>query len=54
MLVTDVIVGLDGTAVNSPADVARVIRSKKPGEKIKVDVVRDAKKQSLEATLGQR
>ncbi|MEJ7764745.1 MAG: trypsin-like peptidase domain-containing protein [Acidimicrobiales bacterium] len=54
VVVADVVVGLDGTAVNSPADVARVIRSKKPGEKIKVDVVRDAKKQSLEATLGQR
>jgi len=54
MLVTDVVVGLDGAPVTSPADVNRVIRSKKPGDKVKVDIVRDGKKQSLQATLGQR
>jgi len=54
ILATDVVVGLNGTAVASPAEVSRVIRSKKPGEKIKIDIVREGKKESLEAELGQR
>jgi len=54
MLVNDVIVAFDGTPVTSVADVSRIIRSKKPGDKLKVDIVRDGKKQTIQAELGQK
>ena len=52
--VNDVIVGLGGQSVASVADVGRVIRARKPGEKLKIDFVRDRKQQSVDAELGQR
>ncbi|MEO5680221.1 MAG: trypsin-like peptidase domain-containing protein [Acidimicrobiales bacterium] len=52
--VNDVIVGLDGGPVVSVADISRVIRSKKPGDKLKIDLVRDGKRQSVQADLGQK
>jgi S1-C subfamily serine protease len=54
VLVNDVLVGLGGEPVVSVADVSRIIRSKKPGDKLKVDLVRDSKRQTVEAELGQR
>jgi S1-C subfamily serine protease len=50
----DVIVGIGGQSVASVADVGRIIRAHKPGDKVKIDLVRDRKPQSVEATLGQK
>ena len=54
VLINDVIVALGGESVSSVADVSRIIRSKKPGDKLKVDLVRDSKRQTVEAELEQR
>ena len=54
LLVNDVIVGIGGESVASVADVGRIIRSKKPGDRVKIDFVRDKKNQSVEAELGQK
>jgi len=40
--------------VASVADVGRIIRARKPGDKVKVDLFRDQKKQTVEAELGQK
>ncbi len=50
----DVLVGLDSTPVSSVADVSRIVRSKKPGDKLRIDLVRDGRRQTIEAQLGQR
>ncbi len=54
VLVTDVIVGIGGESVASVADVGRIIRARKPGDKVKIDLVRDRKPSSVQAELGQR
>ena len=54
VLVNDVLVAFDGTPITSVADVSRIIRSKKPGDKLKIDLVRDGKRQSIQAELGQK
>jgi len=54
VLINDVLVSLGGEPVSSVADVSRIIRSKKPGDKLKIDLVRDSKRQTVEAQLGQR
>ncbi len=54
VLANDVLVALGGEPVSSVADVSRIIRSKKPGEKLKIELVRESKRQTVEAELGQR
>ena len=54
LLANDVIIGIGGESVASVADVGRIIRAKKPGDRVKIDLVRDGKQQSVEAELGQR
>ena len=54
VLANDVIVAFDGAPVASVADVSRIIRSKKPGDRLRIDIVRDGRKQTLEAELGQK
>jgi len=54
VLVNDVIVGIGGQSVASVADVGRIIRGHKPGDRVKIDLVRDHKPQSVEAQLGQK
>jgi len=52
--VNDVIVGIGGQSVASVADISRLVRSHKPGDKVKIDFVRDRNQQSVDAQLGQR
>jgi putative serine protease PepD len=50
----DVIVSVDGKAVNGPDDVAAAIDEHKPGDKIDVEVERNGQQHSYEVTLAQR
>jgi S1-C subfamily serine protease len=50
----DVILQVDGHDVIQPDDLARLIASKKPGEKVTLTVLRDGGKQQVEVTLGKR
>jgi putative serine protease PepD len=54
LLVNDVIVSIADQNVATVADVAKIIRGQKPGDKVKVDFFRDGKQQSVTAELGQR
>jgi putative serine protease PepD len=50
----DRIVSVDGKQVNDPEDVAKAIESKKPGDRISVEVVRDGARRTVDVTLQQR
>lgn len=48
----DVIVAVDGQPVAGVDDIAAYIDTKKPGDKVKVKLIRDKKEMELEVTLG--
>jgi serine protease Do len=50
----DVIVEVDGREVRSPADVANIIRSKRPGDSITIVIERDGVSQEVVVTLRTR
>ncbi len=50
----DVIVEADGRAVASTEELQRVLRTKKPGEMVRLMVVRDGKRATVPVTLGER
>ncbi|HEY4778339.1 MAG TPA: trypsin-like peptidase domain-containing protein [Solirubrobacterales bacterium] len=50
----DVILQVDGHDVVTPNDLARLIASKKPGEKVTLTILRDGDKKQVEVTLGKR
>jgi S1-C subfamily serine protease len=50
----DVVLEIDGHKVVQPDDLARLIATKKPGEKVTLTVLRDGDEQQVEVTLGER
>jgi S1-C subfamily serine protease len=50
----DVILEVDGHDVVRPDDLARLVASKKPGEKVTLTVLHDGEKEQAEVTLGKR
>jgi S1-C subfamily serine protease len=50
----DVILEVDGQKVILPDDLARLVASKKPGEKVTLTVLRNGEKMQVEVTLGKR
>ena len=50
----DVIVAIDGRAVRSSANVASIVRSKKPGDEVEVEYFRGDDRRTVRATLGTR
>jgi serine protease Do len=50
----DVIVSVGGKQVNEPDDVPSAISSKKPGDTVAIDVIRDGKRHTYTVTLGIR
>ncbi len=50
----DVILQVDGRDVIQPNDLARLVATKKPGERVTLTVLRDGKKEQVEVTLGKR
>ncbi len=51
--VMDVIVSVDGKAVNNSADLRRIVQNIAPGTKVKVVVVRDKTRKTLDVTIGE-
>jgi S1-C subfamily serine protease len=49
----DVIVGVDGSSVSAFEQLRDAIARKKPGDKVKLEVIRNGSKKSITATLGQ-
>jgi S1-C subfamily serine protease len=49
----DVVVEVDGKAVTSAASLGEIIRTHRPGDKVKITVDRGGTKVSIEATLGE-
>ena len=50
----DVIVALDGKKVTRSDDVAEAVSSRKPGDTVEIEYVRDGKRKTVEVTLGER
>jgi S1-C subfamily serine protease len=50
----DVILEVDGHKVIRPDDLARLVASKKPGEKVTMTVLRDGQRKQVTVTLGKR
>jgi len=50
----DIIVEFDGVAVEEPGSFANIVAARKPGKKVKVVVVRNRERRTLEVTLGER
>ena len=50
----DVILSIEGHKVISPDDLARLISTRKPGETIKLEILRDGEHKQVEVTLGTR
>jgi len=50
----DVILQVDGHDVVQPDDLARLVATKKPGEKVSLTVLHDGEKETVEVTLGKR
>jgi S1-C subfamily serine protease len=50
----DIIVGADGTPVTSEPQLRDLIARKKPGDKLKLEIYRDGKKQTVSVKLGRQ
>ena len=50
----DVITGVDGQAVSSPDDLVSAIASRRAGETVKLDILRDGKTKTVAVKLGDR
>jgi S1-C subfamily serine protease len=50
----DVILAVDGTAVDTPDDLGAAIRGLAPGDDVELRVIRDGSQETLTATLGTR
>jgi S1-C subfamily serine protease len=50
----DVIVEIDGEEVTEPDSLIKLIDEREPGEKVKLTILRDNKRQDVEVTLGKR
>lgn len=52
LTVDDVVTAVDGTKVSSMIDLAAAIRTKQPGDKVRVTVERNGTERTIEVTLG--
>ena len=50
----DIILNIDGQPLKDPGDLARIIGSHKPGDKVTLGVLRQGRQQQVEVTLGNR
>jgi S1-C subfamily serine protease len=50
----DIIVGADGKQISAIDQLTDVVAAHKPGDKIKLQIYRDAKKTSVKVTLGRQ
>lgn len=50
----DVLVEVDGQSVRSPSDVANIIRSRSPGDSLRLRLIRDGEEIEITAVLGTR
>jgi S1-C subfamily serine protease len=50
----DVIVGVNGTSIKTPEDIAKAIEDEKPGDKAQIQVLRGGDKKTVTVTLGER
>ena len=50
----DIVTAVNGTAVDDPSDLTRLIATAKPGEQVSVALLRAGKPAELEVTLGNR
>lgn len=51
---SDVITTIDGSQIVDESTLGEVVSERKPGGRVKLDVVRDGQKLSVEVTLGEK
>jgi predicted metalloprotease with PDZ domain len=51
--IEDVIQAFDGRKIRLPADLVRYVSKTEPGKQVVIDIVRDGKKQKIEAVIGE-
>ena len=52
--VGDIILSIDGQPLKDPGDLARIIGSHKPSDKVTLGILRQKRQQQVEVTLGNR
>ncbi len=50
----DIVVSLNGTGVESSSDLTRRVARAKPGDKLRLEVLREGRRQTIEVTAGRR
>ncbi len=50
----DIITAIDGRQVTSVEDIAAYLATRRPGDKVRLDIVREGRTMSVEVTLGER
>jgi len=50
----DVVLAVDGRAPSNPSHLLRILRSYQPGETFKLDIMRNRKRESVSARIGER
>ncbi|MFQ5822826.1 MAG: PDZ domain-containing protein [bacterium] len=50
----DVIIRFDGKRIRNNEDLTRAIRRKEPGDKVKIEIIRDGEKKKVELKIGER
>jgi S1-C subfamily serine protease len=50
----DVVLAIDGTAIDTPEDLGAAIRGLAPGDEVELRIVRDGSQDTLRASLGTR
>ena len=50
----DLIVGIDGTEINTNNDLTRLLARKRPGDSVKVTIYREGRRMTLDVTLKER
>ncbi len=50
----DIIIKVDGTSIDGPKSLQKIIRSFKPDDKIKLTLMRNGRKKTISATLGEQ
>jgi S1-C subfamily serine protease len=51
--VEDFIVGIDGDEVEDSSDLLRLLRARRPGESVRVEIVRGTQRRTVPVTLGE-
>ena len=50
----DIVISVDGSPVNNWNDFIRQLFTKRPGQRVRIGIVRDGSRRTVDVTLGER